>query len=602
VHASAQDGPAYRRSVALFASLGYAWVVGCVLAALGTVWSLAAHLLDGAHGPWLLAGLVPAAVLLWCGAGALWCRLERPPGLRLTPAEAPALFETLERIRKQVEGPALHEVVLGAEMEVRIRERPRWGLAGGVRHCLVIGLPLLMALDSVRLQALLAHEYGHLRRDHGRFPAWVYRTRGSWARLHAWVLATGGAARDPAEAFLAWYFPRFLARSFALARQDEYEADRISARLLGGEVAAAALTEVALRSDWLRQEFWPAHWALAAQQELPAGPYACLRRLLRQPLPQDFARRALRQQLRGASTVADTHPALRERLEGLGIEPRVPAWSQRAALDHLGAQVNPWIVHFDRQWSREHAPAWKQHHAALRRVQARVEELEAAPDKDAEAWTELGDLQRRLNAPAAARSCYGQALALVPGHAAALKGLHGCLGAEQAAQRLACLERLHEASPQYRWWAAQAAVAQLQEQDGPEAAVVQRWQERLEAAEEAESRAWAQLGRQPFLVDTAAPDLNAFQRRELEAELARWPEVRCAWLVRRPVREFPGRRCYLLVVELEPRERAEALALCDTLEGRLRLPGPALVVWSGESPELAGLRRGRPLYDARVLL
>jgi hypothetical protein len=301
--------------------------------------------------------------------------------------------------------------------------------------------------------------------------------------------------------------------------------------------------------------------------------------------------------------VADTHPALRERLEGLGVEPRVPAWSQRSALDQMGTQVNHWIVHFDRQWSREHARAWKQHHAALRRVQARADELEAAPDKNADAWTELGDLQRRLNAPAAARSCYAQALALVPRHGGALKGLHGGLGADQEGQRLACLERLHEASPQHRWWAAQAAVAQLEEQDGSAAAVLQRWRERLEAAEEAECRAWAQLGRQPFLEETAAADLNAFERRELEAELARWPQVRCAWLLRRPVAEFPSRRCYLLVLELEPRGREEALALCDMLEGRVRLPGPALAVWTGESSELAGVRRrGRPLYDARVLL
>jgi Zn-dependent protease with chaperone function len=41
------------------------------------------------------------------------------------------------------------------------------------------------------------------------------------------------------QGFLNWYFPRFVARTFALARQDEYEADRIAGKLLGSEVAAA---------------------------------------------------------------------------------------------------------------------------------------------------------------------------------------------------------------------------------------------------------------------------------------------------------------------------------------------------------------------------
>lgn len=31
--------------------------------------------------------------------------------------------------------------------------------------------------------AVVAHEYGHLRGDHGKLSAWVYRTRMSWARL-----------------------------------------------------------------------------------------------------------------------------------------------------------------------------------------------------------------------------------------------------------------------------------------------------------------------------------------------------------------------------------------------------------------------------------
>ena len=63
-----------------------------------------------------------------------------------------------------------------------IVQRPRFGLFGGARNHLVIGMPLMMALDRQRFLAVLAHEYGHLRGDHGRFHAWVYRARASWNR------------------------------------------------------------------------------------------------------------------------------------------------------------------------------------------------------------------------------------------------------------------------------------------------------------------------------------------------------------------------------------------------------------------------------------
>jgi len=45
--ASAHDSKAYRRSVAAFAALGYAWVFGCLVVATGLVAWLVPQLLRG---------------------------------------------------------------------------------------------------------------------------------------------------------------------------------------------------------------------------------------------------------------------------------------------------------------------------------------------------------------------------------------------------------------------------------------------------------------------------------------------------------------------------------------------------------------------------
>lgn len=600
-HASAENGAAYRRSLAAFAGLGYAWVLGCfVLAAAMLAWS--AHALLHGHFRFLyVAPLVAALGLLWSSARALWFRFEPPDGVRLRPHDAPALFEALERIRRRVKGPVIHQVMLDAELNASIAQRPRWGVFGGARNHLTIGLPLLMALDRQRLLAVLAHEYGHLRRDHGRFGAWIYRTRASWSRLYESMEGESGPVSALTQGFLGWYFPRFVARTFALARQDEYEADRIAAQLLGGEVAGAALTEIALKSAWLQHHFWPSHWAQAVDHDLPVGPYERLRKLLPLPLPDEFARRSLRQALRRISGFDDTHPVLRDRLEGLGVSPALPAWSGRPAIELLGSKADRWIAHFDRQWRGENATGWKQHHAALGRIRGRIEHLRSRSQKNAQEWTELGDLERRLHVDAPARPFYDQALALSPHHGQALQGLYACLPPEQAQQRLACLERLHEASPQHRWWAAQTAVTALEDDPAHERQALSLWRARLQQAEAAEARAWSELTQQPVLARTSPSDLNDFERWELESELARWPDVSCAWLLRREVREFPARRCYVLVLDLPRLDGEQALALCRALEPGLWLPGPVLLLWKGQAPELAEIRRtGRPLYDARV--
>ncbi|MEJ8838496.1 M48 family metallopeptidase [Ramlibacter sp. AN1133] len=600
-HASAQDAAAYRRGLAAFAGLGYAWVLGCFVLAGGLLGLIAHSALQGHFRAVYAVPLVAAAGLLWSCARALWFHLAAPAGIRLRPQDAPALFEALERIRRKVKGPPIHEVMLTGELNASIAQRPRWGVFGGARNHLAIGLPLLMALDRQRLLAVLAHEYGHLRRDHGRFGAWIYRTRASWSRLYESMEGESGPVAALTHGFLAWYFPRFVARTFALARQDEYEADRIAARLVGSEVAAAALTEIALKADWLQQHFWPSHWAQAVDQELPVGPYARMRKLLALPLPDAFARRSLRQALRRLSGFDDTHPVLRDRLDGLGVAPKLPAWSGRAALELLGRKAHRWIAHFDHQWRGENAIAWKQYHAALARIRGRIEHLRGRGEKNADEWTELGDLERRLQVDAPARPYYDRALALAPHHGQALQGLYACLPAEHVQQRMACLERLHEASPQHRWWAAQTAIAALEEDPAHDGEALAWWRARLQHAEAAEARAWSELTQQPVLARTSPSDLNEFERWELESELARWPDVRCAWLLRKEVREFPARRCYLLVVDVPRLDAQQAIALCAALEPGLWLPGPVLLLWSGQSPELGEVRgKGRPLYDARV--
>ncbi|MCZ8257150.1 MAG: M48 family metallopeptidase, partial [Polaromonas sp.] len=400
-HASADDSKGYRRSVAAFAALGYAWVVGCLLLSAGLLVWVVNAMLHGRFKAVFIGLLVAAGGLLWTSLKALWCRFDEPEGVELQAGDAPALFESLERIRKKIKGPPIHRVFLDADFNASIRQHPRYGLFGGGVNYLSIGLPLLMALDRPRFLAVLAHEYGHLRGDHGRFAAWIYRTRLSWAMLNHDLRHDEGPVAAATQAFLRWYFPRFSAKTFALARQDEYEADRISGKLLGKDVAAAALTEIAVKSDWVAREFWPDHWSAASAQALPVGPYVSMRALLGLAPPGDFARESLRQALRRISDVDDTHPGLRDRLEALEAAKCLPAWSSssRSALDLLGPGSAKWIAHFDKQWCKDNASDWKQHHAYLGRVRARAAELTASERRNsAEEMVELGNLKRRLNA------------------------------------------------------------------------------------------------------------------------------------------------------------------------------------------------------------
>ena len=594
--ASAENSARYRRGVAAFAALGYLWVMACLLLAVGLITAMASSIGRGrfsfAQGWLLLFGIG----LLWATLRALWVTFDEPGGIRLERKDAPRLFEALDRIRDRIDGPPIHHVFLDDEFNASIRQVPRFGLLGGAVNYLSVGLPLLMALDRRRLLSVLAHEYGHLRGNHGRLSAWIYRTRLSWLKLDASLQRDQGVMAALSQAFFRWYFPRFAARTFALARQDEYEADRVSARLLGTEVSAAALTEMAVKGAWYTERFWPAHWSRAGAEILPAGPFGALQVALRRAPDADFARAALRSAMRRVSDIDDTHPSLRDRLEAFEEPAALPAWSAKSALEMFDDGGKHWVEHFDREWRRANASDWKQHHAHLSRVRDRVAALAASQGRNnADEMVEWADLERRLDARAPVQGRYERALELSPAHAGALRGLVQMLAPNDRAGRLPLLEQLHGTGAASRWWAASNALALLENPDaGPhDEAALKLWRARLKEADEGEHRAWEELAETPYFGLIAPHDLSPFEAGELQTDFVRCQPVVRAWVLRKSLREFPWRRAYIVFVELPDMIDEERYDLCRHLEQSLSLPGAALVLWVGQSPSLAEIERHR---------
>ena len=593
-HDSADDSARYRRGVALFAALGYVWVLACLVLAAGMlVWVAASFGRPGAsHVSRAWLGLF-ALGLLWATLRALWVSFDKPEGVRLEREDAPRLFDALDRIRDRIDGPPVHHVYLDGDFNASIRQLPRFGLLGGAVNYLSVGLPLLMALDRRRLLSVLAHEYGHLRGNHGRLSAWIYRTRLSWLKLDESLQRNEGLMATVSQAFFRWYFPRFAAKTFALARQDEYEADRISAKLLGTSVAAAALTEIAVKGAWYAESFWPAHWARAANESSPVGPYTEMRLQLRAAPEPAFAREALRGAMRRVSDVDDTHPVLRDRLEAFEEKAALPEWSAKPALDMLADQGAKWVEHFDREWCRAHANDWKLHHGYLARVRERVDALAASVGRNnADEMVEWADLERRLDIHADVRSRYERALEITPEHPGALRGYVQMLPGLDREARLPVLARLYQSGTASRWWAAKTAVALLENPDAGahDEAALKQWRARLKEAEEAERRAWEEITGTPFFSQISAHDLSDFEMGELQADLVRCHPVARAWLVRKNLREFPWRRAYILFVELPGLVDEERYQLCRQLEQTLSLPGAALVLWAGHSPTLQDIQ------------
>ncbi len=95
----------------------------------------------------------------------------------------PALFQEIAQVRRALRARPIHEVILTSEMNAAVCQVPRLGLFGWPRNYLILGLPLMASMPVEQFRAVLAHEFGHLSKNHARFGNWIYRIRQVWYRL-----------------------------------------------------------------------------------------------------------------------------------------------------------------------------------------------------------------------------------------------------------------------------------------------------------------------------------------------------------------------------------------------------------------------------------
>lgn len=175
------------------------------------------------------------------------------------------------------------------------------------------------ALSPDEVRAVIAHEFGHLSRKHSIGTAWIYRVRQTWIQVLVNMHQTKTAGSGVFRSLFNQYVPYFSAYSCVLMRTMELEADRFAVILAGKPNAARALIKLQLKQRAMDDEFWPGFLQGAeAQPYPPHDVFVALIDWLRQPLTAEQAQRWFAQSLTRKTHIADSHPALGDRLEAIG--------------------------------------------------------------------------------------------------------------------------------------------------------------------------------------------------------------------------------------------------------------------------------------------
>ncbi|MEO2025643.1 MAG: M48 family metallopeptidase, partial [Fuerstiella sp.] len=189
-----------------------------------------------------------------------------PAGRPLRSDEAPELHQLIALLQCDLECPQIHQILLTEDFNAAIVQTPRLGIFGWSRSWLILGVPLLLAASPQEIASVLAHEFGHISKRHGRQGNRIYQMHQSWEKLFQKLQQNSGSgfiriAGTLVLRFLNWYWPRFHARAFVMSRQNEYMADRIAVEATNAEFAASALWRIDCTGQMLEHEFWKDLWA-----------------------------------------------------------------------------------------------------------------------------------------------------------------------------------------------------------------------------------------------------------------------------------------------------------------------------------------------------
>ncbi len=240
----------------------------------------------------------------------------RVAGREIFREEAPVLFANIDEISASLNVSGKTRIMVDERFNASAAEsRGLFGIIGTTR-VLTLGLPLLATLSRPQILSVIAHEFGHFSRRHGRLGHWIYRARIGWLDY-----TETDHTSDRLDKAIQWvgniFVPYFAALSFAHSRQCEYEADADAASVVGLTQFSDALARVTIQSVFWDQEL--AKQATAWQQETQAAPDDYYDRASRCALDWESSNRPklLLQALAEPMGYIDTHPSLSKRLQAL---------------------------------------------------------------------------------------------------------------------------------------------------------------------------------------------------------------------------------------------------------------------------------------------
>lgn len=318
---------------------------------------------------WLIVFIV---VFEWAVFSSLFCSISPPGVIKLRRDKYHDLYFQLNKLSRHLNGPSIHRIMLDLDFNAAVFQSMLR------RNTLLIGYPLAASMSYEHFMAVLAHEIGHLSKDHNRFSNFVFRL--NYALRNA---SESGIIQALLLFPLTKFYVPFLEYySMGMLKKHEYEADRFAAKAVGAQIVADALFYTELNNLRMGDEVSKAILEKIKQSPVPEPEFSFCRLVT-----EKYHSRSDDEKLKKYTDIVmnrqtmpgDPHPSLRQRIAELGASFPLRPLNYSPATEKLFCESHDDIIEQLDSIYREYSAAeWRSAYAYYKDCAERLAPLEAA--------------------------------------------------------------------------------------------------------------------------------------------------------------------------------------------------------------------------------
>jgi hypothetical protein len=358
------------------------------------------------------------------------------------------------------------------------------------------------------------------------------------------------------QGFIKWYGPRFQARAMVLRKAHELEADRFGMAIADAETVLREHIKIAMGAAAMEKVFWPDYFCGA--YDVPLPPKDTFERVVSflKSLDNPDLLPAIRGELTQPAMPYDSHPSTRRRLAYLKFD--IPAadrvltilsedkTSPRASSLLTDKALEHYRDYYNRLLKAAFISQWRHHHQEAQEAKKKHDTVKGKTSfSETEKW-ELAYYQYKYKDKERSCDSIHSFLRDYPLHPIANFILGQRLLKEDDEQGIACIEKAMSGDSGLIIDALKvlSEFSQRRTDDVKLTSIMERWDQHIKNVNAA-NKDRSRINSQDEL-ETA--DLSEQDRESIRKILSYYKTIKEACLVRKKVRLFSDKPCYILAV------------------------------------------------------